>query len=553
MSGPWEKYQQDGPWTKYQSPQQIPEGKKPSGMMGRPGSIAFPEPIDRAIGLAARSATSAAAAVPLMAAEAGAGIGNLVNRAIGQEGNYSPTADFVDLQNRVLPQPETGLEKVGDFLGTALLSGKMPGQSPVPARAATAADTAISEGVKRQVPVYYDDVGGPFAKRVGVAAEQLGPIGTGSGRAVQSQAAKAAAGEIVRDYAPSVGDDVPVLVQQGLTRRLAGFRKGASRLYERADQSLAAAGPVDVSTLRQTIARRIAQEQTKGSAANKDTIATLEKYLNAPDGDFAFWRGLRSDLGDDVSAYYTGKSAIGSKGVDAVQEAKKTLDAALATHAQKAGGPGLAAWRKADDFYKQNITPFKEAGFRDLVKTAEPEKSWRYLLQNNTDSRAVRMFNGLDRKGREAVKYGLLREAQETATDAKGNFSPARFAKYLEDHDGAVKTFFKGADAQDVMGFKNLMRHIERAGQYAENPPTGNRVVPLLLGGAAFISPEAAATVAGSGLATRGLFQTQGGRSFLMAAANVKPGSPEMQRLLEAITRYVAAANVAGQASADDQ
>lgn len=290
-----------------------------------------------------------------------------------------------------------------------------------------------------------------------------------------------------------------------------------------------------------------------GIAADEGTIATLEKYLKAPDGDFAHWRTLRSSLGADISDYYTGKGAIGSKGVDALQEAKGALDSAMEAHARTAGGQGFAAWKRADGYYKTNIVPFKEAGFKDLVKTAEPEKAWRYLLSNNTESRAVRMFNGLDRKGREAVKFGLLREAQTAATGPKGEFSPAKFARYIETNDKAVATFFRGADRKDIDGFVNLMRHVERAGQYAENPPTGNRLVPIMLGGAAMIEPNTAASIAGGGLTVRGLFQTETGRNMMMAASRLKPGSPEMARLLERVSRYAASASVSAQANDSGQ
>lgn len=503
-------------------------------------------------GLTARAALNAAASVPLVAAEGGAGIGNLINRAAGRESNYSPTADFDALLTRAgLPQAETPIEKGVQFFGTAMLGARMPGQIPTPA--ASPAERVIAEGTRHHVPVYYDDVGGPLARKVGTTAENLGSLGTGSGRAIQAKAAGAAASELVQKYAPAAGDDVPVLIQEGLRRRLSGFKTAAGRLYAAADRALAGNGQVDVSAVRSAIAARIAKEEKLGSAADKGTIAALQKYLDAPDGDFAHWRQLRAALGNDISDYYSGNAAIGSRGVDALQEVKTALEDAMGTHAKQSGGAGYDAWRRADAFYRNNIVPFKEAGFRDLVKTAEPEKAWRYLLAHNTGSRAVRMLNGLDRKGREAVKYGLLKEAEAAATTPKGTFSPAKFAKYLEDHDEAVGTFFKGSQKADIDGFRNLMRHIERAGQYAENPPTGNRLVMPLLGGAAFISPQAAATVATGGLATRVLFQTQRGRNFMLHAAKLKPGSPEMAKLLDAVNRYVAAASVSGRASDDPQ
>jgi hypothetical protein len=507
------------------------------------------EELARQGGLAARHVTQAAAALPLIAAEGGAGVGNLINRAMGRDGNYSPQRDFQSLLDRWLPKPETTTEKAVELGSTMLAGGRMPGNVAPSPKVATPADAVIREGVKRHVPVYYDDVGGAISKKVGTAAESLGFLGTGSGRAIQSQATKKAAGEFADEFATSAGDDVPVLIQKGMQRRLAGLKRGANNLYTRVDKLLAPSGNVDATAFRAGVAKRIQEEQAKGSVANADTIKTLQKYLDAPDGDFAFWRSLRSSLGDDISGYYTGKgAAVGSKGVDALQEAKLALDSAMAAHAKKAGGAGFNAWRQADGYYKANVVPFKEAGFKDLVKTAEPEKAWRYLLANNTESRAVRMFNGLDRNGRNAVKYGLVKEAMETATDGKGNFSPAKFAKYLEDHDAAVGTFFKGAERKDLDGFRNLMRHVERAGQYAENPPTGNRVVPWLIGGAAIYSGTAA-KVGMAGLTIRALFQTKTGRDLLLSAARYKPGTPEMERVLTQISRYAASAQVAGQSS----
>lgn len=521
----------------------------PAQQAAPPAPSSLGDQLKRQAGLTGRIVTQAAAALPLTAFEAGAGIGNLINRARGREGNYSPARDFQSALDRFFPKPETGLEKGVELVGTVVAGSKMPGNVAPSPKVATPADAVIREGVKRHVPVYYDDVGGAISKKVGTAAESLGFLGTGSGRAIQSQATKKAASEFVDEFATQAGDDVPVLIQKSMQKRLAGLKRGANNLYSRVDNLLAPAGNVDTAAFRKGIATRIQQEQSKGSVANQETIATLQKYLDAPDGDFAFWRGLRSNLGDDISGYYTGKgAAVGSKGVDALQEAKVALDSAMAAHAKKTGGAGYNAWRQADGYYKANVVPFKEAGFKDLVKTAEPEKAWRYLLANNTDSRAARMFNGLDRNGRNAVKYGLVKEAMETATDGKGNFSPAKFAKYVEDHDAAINTFFKGAERRDLDGFRNLMRHVERAGQYAENPPTGNRVVPWLIGGAAIYS-GAAAKVGVAGLTLRGLFQTKTGRDLLLSAARYKPGTPEMERVLTQISRFAASAQVAGQSS----
>lgn len=543
-SNPYDQF--DGPsanpYDQFDSPQQE----------GHP----FAKELGRQAGLAGRAVTTGLAALPLTALEGGAYIGNLVNRAIGQDSSWSPMQQFERGMDSIFPRPQGAIEQGVQVAGSMIAGARIPGPRPITNPATGPADSVIREGVQRHVPVYFDDVSkSSVVRKVGTAAESLGPLGTGSGRAVQAKAAQAAADDLVSGYSTGAGDDVPTLIQQGMRQRLGTFKKISGKLYDEVDAALAGAGPVDTTRTKDAIAAKIAKEQSLGSAADKATISTLQKYLDAPPGDFAHWRELRSALGADISDYYTGKGAgaIGQKGAGALQEVKSAMDADMAAHAQRAGGAGYGAWRKADQFYRANIVPFKEAGFKDLANTAEPEKVWRYLLANNTESRAVRMLNGLNKQGRAAVKYGLVRDAAEAATTQQGTFSPAKFAQYIERHDNAVNTFFKGADRRDIDGFVNLMRHVERAGQFAENPPTGNRLVPFLVGGAAFMEPTSAAAVAGTGLTARGLFQTKAGRDFLISASRLRPGTPEMQRLLEATTRYAASASVSAQASGNDQ
>ena len=104
--------------------------------------------------------------------------------------------------------------------------------------------------------------------------------------------------------------------------------------------------------------------------------------------------------------------------------------------------------------------------------------------------------------------------------------------------------FFRGQEKWELDGFVKLMRHVERAGQYAENPPTGQRLIhALVLGGAgvgAMLSPQ---TVVGGGATSAGLtwlLTSERGRNLLLAASGATPGSPAMARMAEAILREAA-------------
>jgi hypothetical protein len=520
-----------------------------------------PEAWKRAVGLAARTPIDAVTSMPIVAANAGVAARNLIT---GSDYQY-PSQMYESAMGEVFPVPQTGTEKGMNILGSAVLGSKLP----VPSATQTApanfvrpqvvsqAQQVIAEGEKHGVPVFYDDVAqGPVAKKLGTAAESLpGPFGTGAGREVQAKTAQTAAGKVVDQFSTPAGDDIPVLVQKGLQTRLSSFREAANKLYTRAAQELDPLGNVQRAEFDQVIADEASKQSRLGTLASDDVVQLLEKYRNAPQGNFSTMREIRSQLGEEISDFYTGKNAaIGERGVTALRAMQQALERDMTAFAKQSGTKGYGAWRTADGFYKANIVPFKEAGFRDLVKTAEPEKAWRYLLaQGSLKSRSARMYNSLDEPGRAAVRYGLVKDAMGNGTNPNGSFSPAKFAKYLEDHDSAITTFFKGRDLQEVRGFQNLMRHVERAGQFAENPPTGNRLIPYLLGGAAVIQPAAAATIAGSGLTIRSLFQTKAGRDLLLAAGQFKPGSQQLTTLSNRIATFLATASARSAVQESDQ
>lgn len=515
--------------------------------------------LGRQLGLTARLPVDAIAAIPLAAADAGIAARNLLTGS-----NYdSASKMYQEGMASLFPTPETGIEKGVNLVGSAVAGSRLPvpgvkNPAPTvqPAPVANTAQQVITQGEKHGVPVFFDDVTqSTVAKKLGVAAEPLGVVGTGSRRAIQGKAAQSAAREMVDRYTPATGDDVPELVQKGLQTKLKSFKGAAAKLYSRAAQTLDPMGNVPRANFDKVITDEAAKQSQLGTLASDDVLRLLEKYRNAPVGNFSTMRELRSQLGEEISDFYTGKNAaIGQRGVTALRAMQEALEADMAGFAKQSGNQGYQAWKAADGFYKANLVPFKEAGFRDLVKTAEPEKAWRYLLaQGSLKSRSVRMYNSLDEPGRSAVRYGLVKDALENGTNPNGSFSPAKFAKYLEDHESAVNTFFKGRDLQEIQGFRNLMRHVERAGQYAENPPTGQRLIPYLFGGAALVEPSAAAGVAGSGLAVKALFQTKAGRDLLLAMGRAKPGSAGMDALRSRTARFLAvsAASPATRAQTD--
>jgi len=455
-----------------------------------------------------------------------------------------PSATYKREMDKILPPAEGLTENLVDIAGQILVGSKtIPNigiKNPAPAAQALR-DTpqeVIKTGAKHEVPVYYDDVTkSSIAKKTGVLTDNVPIVGTGGGRATQQQAANKASENLANKY--FVDDDVPELVQKGLQSRLNSLKTTAGKLYNKAASMLDPHGQVATKNFDDTIAEQLAKNERLGTAGDPEVAKVLQKYADAPRGDFTLMRELRSQLGAMVSDHYKGGSAIGSKGVDSVQAIKKALERDMEAFADEVGGFARVAWRKADSFYKSGIAPFHQSGLKQLVNADEPIKAWRYLTtQSAGKARAAKMYKALDPEGRAVVRAGLIEDAIEHARTPKGDVSPAKFALYMERHTNAVNQFFKGSDGKDIRGFQNLMRHIERAGQYAENPPTGNRVISTVAaGGVLFLNPATLLKIVGSTATVKMLFQTKAGRDILISASRMKPGSKPMQDL----SRYIAA------------
>lgn len=422
------------------------------------------------------------------------------------------------------------------------------------------ARTVIEAGEKANVPVYFDDVTqSANAKRAGQLAEHVPVVGTGGGRAAQAQAAQEAVErKLVELKADGLSDDYFGEIQSSLKANLRSLKQTAKSLYDRAEQALDPLGEVPVDSFRKTLRQGISSELEKGSLADTGLIAKLQKYLDSPQlqsseivmegakvseraAKFSDLRRLRSDLGDEIADYYKGRNAaIGAKGVAILQRAKEALDSDLAAFVSKAGDKGKA-WREADRFYREKLVPFKSTALKNLVNSPEPEKAWRYLVSSGgLGSRSRQLYEALNEKGRAAVRYGLAKEAFDRATADNRPFSPGRFASYLENMKEPVETFFRGTDKAEIDGLTKLMRHIERAGAYMENPPTGQRVVSAAMAASVFnpATLKAATALAGSAGGIRLLFQTQVGRDFLLASSKAQPGTAKFDKLLHNIVLH---------------
>ena len=114
---------------------------------------------------------------------------------------------------------------------------------------------------------------------------------------------------------------------------------------------------------------------------NKDAINTLsdlrsdlagkKKGEKAQDLSFDEARDVRSTIRTKITDLSQGEnSLVGAKGVEHLQEAKKSLDSDLEKFATSHTPELKSAWKDADSFYKENVVPFKD---KQLAKALKAE------------------------------------------------------------------------------------------------------------------------------------------------------------------------------------
>ena len=420
-------------------------------------------------------------------------------------------------------------------------------------------------GKQFDVPTTVGDINrGAFTKRAEVALEQVPVLGTGGFREGQNAAAVKATNSasdglkskmIAKDYeklpqiraaaaagdrnaarvlniVETAGDDVGRTLQASAEVRAFNESKIASRLYDKVDEAVSASGNDIVTPTKTTsVINDALDKQSASLAPDDDILRELSKVMErvndtGVEKSFANMRLLRSQLGDLAEKY--GAPINGNKAASKVfADARQAVDDDIADFAINSGNTAIKkAYQRADKFYKSAMQRSDKA-IANAMKNNKPDEIYNAFVKTGKGDRANNFYQALDQKGQAALRYQMADEAIGKATnESTGNFSPAKFAGEFERMAEPYGNIFKGDDKKQMDGLVKLMRHIERAGQYKENPPTGNRVIPWLVAGATAINPVTAVKVGGLSLFARSMLTTRAGKNLLLAANKL----PETQQ-----------------------
>ena len=326
------------------------------------------------------------------------------------------------------------------------------------------------------------------------------------------------------------GDDTGKILQAAAEIKNWRGKRVASQMYDRV-QNLAGNGTIAPNKTVQSIDNIIANDsKVIPSKELQGELLGIRKTLTDANirKDFREMRAVQSRLGE-----LTDEWGRQGKSTSAFTQIKTAIDDDLLDFAQSSGNTKLLGeLKKANALYKQ-LQDGKDKAFANALRSAEPDQVFNQFMKAGKGDKAANFYKNLDPKGQAALRYQMAENAFDKAWDPnKEVFSPAKFAQEFERMKAPYNNIFTGSDKAQMDGFVKLMRHVERAGQYAENPPTGNRLVGIAFGLGAGVNPTLAAQGAGVSAIAKVLFTTEAGKRILLAAKDVPPNSPQMANLM---------------------
>lgn len=232
-----------------------------------------------------------------------------------------------------------------------------------------------------------------------------------------------------------------------------------------------------------------AVRQFEGTPADAATVPNTYARMRA------FRSDLRSRLDQATTNGTTDSSKLFMKNIATAVE--QDMDD-FAQHT-----PGLAeANQRAQEFYKRHVVPYQKGKLASALTSDNPDQIYGSFIRAQAEGRgdyaAQELFRALDNKGRQAVRYGIVRQAMANSVD-QGRFSPAKFRSSLEGTE--YRQYFRDPDGRArVDGLVNLMGLLRNA-----SPEHLEKYAPMLGGTLGLGSVGLGAMAIGPGKMAAGL------------------------------------------------
>jgi hypothetical protein len=383
----------------------------------------------------------------------------------------------------------------------------------------------------------------PLLQRGETLLERAPFSGMTTFRKNQAQALQKAGTDLTNQFNPNV-EDPASYIQEAAQNLLAKNKQQAANLYDKVQTLASKTGNVPMTNTQ------AAAKNAVGMFGGNEDVLTgpswlgrVGKFADIQPRSFEQARRLRSAV--QASAR---DAQFGSQESNAWNQIQGALEKDMQEHALAQGGELGKAYTDAQNYYRENVVPFKAiTQLRNLASgKLDTDTLLNTFVKNDRPQLAQKLMDNLPPEGQQALKYSILNRAMQKATlsgeRSGAGFSPARFAQQIENLGMTKNAIFTPDELQMVNGYSKLARVAQRAGYFAENPPTGNRWVDMTMGaGEAALALHNPALAVGAIAGTNGLTKLMTspmGQKILLRAA--KSGSDmELRSLLNQAAKGV--------------
>lgn len=378
-------------------------------------------------------------------------------------------------------------------------------------------------------------------KRAETLLERIPIFGTGAFRKRQGESIVRASKALVNKYGQF--EDVGEVVQDSLKTANKKAKQAASKLFDEVE-SLSTGDKFNIQKTKDSAYELFGKElELPDEFMDENLIKLIDKIDSVDSLNFGAARKLRSRIGSIVRQAEK-KAVQGGENDEYVAGLKRlysSLEEDMTDFAERQGGELKNKYRQAQEFFKEEVVPFKNKDIRKVgTDDYDTDKLVGFFIKNDSPKRAAKLISKLDDEGKAAIKYAILEDAFDKAMDVnksgQGVFSPNKFATQIEKLGKTANVVFGNEDTKLINGFAKLMRAAERAGQYMENPPTGNRAIDVaVLGGAGagmWFEPGTIASAAITSKLLSSLLTSNLGRRVLTRASGLPEKSDVWRRLI---------------------
>lgn len=382
----------------------------------------------------------------------------------------------------------------------------------------------------------------PYQK-LETALEYVPFSGMGKVRAANAQQFKTAAQNLLNPY--DIGDADPnQLIREGAQKVLSENRAKAGQLYDKVQQLaerprtgvaaplLPGESPTALKMPATQYAAKNIIDRFSGNQdlnAEPDFVKTMQPYTQAPPRTYEAARKLRSQLGQMQA-----KAGFGTPEALAYGELRSAVEKDMDNYALSHGADLSKAYQTAQDFYKQNVVPFKSvAPLKSLVSgKMDTDTILGSFIKNDRPELAGKLMSKLPTNAQNAVRLSVLQKGFDKANlggEREGSaFDPRRFAAYWENLGKTRESLFEPQDRTLIDGYAKLARAMPRTSDYSEfmHKPTGLKTAVMGSGAAeaaALIThPHIAIPGMVSMMALRRMLTEPWGQNLLLRAATTK-------------------------------